>query len=79
MRSYVVLSIPIGWCDVVVQAVYAQKGPFTKLIATEGFSTVLGQLMSPLKHTKSTKSRKFGNIVKMRLENDNIPYYPHVK
>ena len=32
----------------IVQAFYAQKGPFTKQIATEGFSTVLGQLMSPL-------------------------------
>ena len=32
----------------VVQAYYAQKGPFTKQIATEGFSTVLGQLMSAL-------------------------------
>ena len=25
------------------------------------------------------KPRKFGNIVKMRLENDKIPYSPHVK
>ena len=33
---------------VIVQAFYAQKGPFTKQIATEGFSTVLGQSMSPL-------------------------------
>ena len=32
----------------VVQEFYAQKGPFTKQIATEGFSTVFGQLMSPL-------------------------------
>ena len=31
-----------------VQAFYAKKGPFTKQIATEGFSTVLCQLMSPL-------------------------------
>ena len=33
---------------VIVQEFYAQKGPFTKQIATEGFSTVFGQLMSPL-------------------------------
>ncbi len=32
----------------VVQEFYAQKGPFTKQIATEGFSTVSGQLISPL-------------------------------
>ena len=32
----------------VVQEFYAQKGPFTKQIATEGFSTVFGKLMSPL-------------------------------
>ena len=31
-----------------VQEFYAQKGPFTKQIATEGFSTFFGQLMSPL-------------------------------
>ena len=31
-----------------VQEFYAQKGPFTKQIATEGFSTVVGQLMSPV-------------------------------
>ena len=31
-----------------VQEFYAQKGPFTKLIATEGFSTVSGQLISHL-------------------------------
>ena len=31
----------------VVQEFYAQKGPFTKQIATEGFSTVFGQLMFP--------------------------------
>ena len=31
-----------------VQECYAQKGPFTKQIATEGFSTVFGQLMPPL-------------------------------
>ena len=36
------------WFTLLVQAFYAQKGPFTKQIATEGFSTVLGQLMSPL-------------------------------
>ena len=32
----------------IVQEFYAQKGPFTKQIATEGFSTVFGQVMSPL-------------------------------
>ena len=32
----------------IVQEFYAQKGPFTKQIATEGFSTVSGQLISPL-------------------------------
>ena len=31
-----------------LQVFYAQKEPFTKQIATEGFSTVFGQLMSPL-------------------------------
>ena len=35
-------------CNLLVQAFYAQKGPFTKQIATEGFSTVSGQLISPL-------------------------------
>ncbi len=34
--------------EVLVQELYAQKGPFTKQIATEGFSTVFGQLMSPV-------------------------------
>ena len=34
--------------NVVVQEFYAKKGPFTKQTATEGFSTVFGQLMSPL-------------------------------
>ena len=28
---------------ILVQEFYAQKGPFTKQIATEGFSTVFGQ------------------------------------
>ena len=42
---------------------------FTKQIATEGFSTVFGQSRCALWHTKSIKPRKFGNIVKMRLEN----------
>ena len=31
-----------------VQEFYGQKGPFTKQIATEGFSTVSGQLISLL-------------------------------
>ena len=31
-----------------LQEFYAEKGPFTKQIATEGFSRVFGQLMSPL-------------------------------
>ena len=31
----------------IVQEFYAQKGPFTKQIATEGFSTAFGQVMSP--------------------------------
>ena len=52
----------------IVQEFYAQKGPFTKQIATEGFSTVFGQLISPLYHTKSIKPRKFGNIVKFAIE-----------
>ena len=41
----------IKWSDefkLTVQEFYAQKGPFTKQIATEGFSTVSGQLISPL-------------------------------
>ena len=37
-----------GKYAVLVQEFYAQKGLFTKQIATEGFSTVFGQLMSPL-------------------------------
>ena len=32
----------------IVQEFYAQKGPFTKQIATEGFSTVFRELMCPL-------------------------------
>ena len=52
---------------------------FTKQIATGGFSTVFGQSRCALGHTKSIKPRQFGNIVKMRLENDKIPYSPHVK
>ena len=41
-------SIHVSQLWAIVQAFYAQKGPFTKKIATEGFSTVFGQLMSPL-------------------------------
>ena len=52
---------------------------FTKQIATEGFSAVFGQSRFALWHTKSIKPRKFGNIVKMRLENEKSPYSPHVK
>ena len=52
---------------------------FTKQIATEGFSTAFGQSRCALWHTKSIKPRKFGNIVKMRLENEKNPYSPHVK
>ena len=52
---------------------------FTKQIATEGLSTVFGQPRCALWHTKSIKPRKFGNIVKMRLENEEIPHSPHVK
>ena len=47
---------------------------FTKQIATERFSTVFGQSRCALWHTKSIKPRKFGNIVKMRLE--NFPILP---
>ena len=53
---------------VIVQEFYAKKGLFTKQIATEGFSTVFGQLISPLYHTKSIKPRKFGNIVQFAIE-----------
>ena len=37
---------------VIVHEFYAKKGPFTKQIATEGFSTVFGQLMSPYNKQK---------------------------
>ena len=54
---------------------------FTKQIATEGFSTVLVNrgVLYDIESTKSIKPRKFGNIVKMRLENEKIRYSPHVK
>ena len=48
-----------------------------KQIATEDFSTVFGQSRCALWHTKSIKPRQFGNIVKIRLENEKkFPILP---